>query len=297
MQEFIRIIQLDFGEAPEPFGMFHLISLLLIAVAITVICLFLRVNKKGGRSEKVYKILFLTIAGITFLLEVYKQIVITFPPDSEVYYRWHQFPWMLCSMPIYLMPIAALTKNEKIRKVLNFFIATYCLFGGLITLSQPALVLDSRLGISFQSMFVHGTWVCIGIYLYVSGRVKLDFKTYLWATCLFISIFAVGQILNEIQYYAGLWEANKEILKTFGISYHIVPDLPFLPDIQRSVGGLVMDPNYSNHIIGGDMFIAYLTVVLIYLSIMISMATLIFLIGAGIPYLIEKISRAAPSRK
>ena len=191
---------IDYLRATEPsvFGFYHIFCILLV-IGVTI----LMVKKFKSPDEKTLnRILF--ISGITMLLfEVYKELtyVMEYNSDTNMYeYDWEYFPFQFCSTAMYILFIASFLKPGKFKDAMLAFAATYSLFGGLTVYAYPEQVFIERVGINIQTMYHHGAQVVIGAYLLSSGVVKINYKTIIKGTYIFIALFLIAFSLNVIVY-------------------------------------------------------------------------------------------------
>ena len=135
-------------------------------------------------------------------LELYKQVIWSYNAVTDTWkYNWYFFPWQFCSVPMYIMLIAALVKESKFRDFLISFLATFSLFAGLVVMVYPGDVFQGMIGINIQTMIHHSSQVFIGVFMYVSGRVKMQHKTVLKGTAIFAVCVVVALLFNVISHY------------------------------------------------------------------------------------------------
>ncbi len=182
-------------ERPYGYGTFHLICLVTVAAVTAALCLIFR--KASAKTERV---LLMSVWGLLITLEIYKQLVFAVHFEDTVYwkYRWDSFPFQFCSSPHYLLPLAALPKNERFRDVVRVFFASFSLFAGLAVMFYPDDVFSTYIGISFQTMIHHGAMVAIGVFL--GGRLlnegKMTLPRFLKAAAMFASLVLIALVFN-----------------------------------------------------------------------------------------------------
>ena len=233
MQTWIAILRwMDTGmETPKAWGGFHLVSWLLMILAIAALCLLCR-----KCSHKQVCDLVLGVALTTLLLEIYKQINYTFGYDTGVVvanYQWYAFPFQFCSTPMYVGLLAGIFRKGKFHDCLCAYLASYAVFAGLCVMIYPGDVFCGTVGINIQTMFWHGSMVVLGVFLLASGHVKLEHKTILRALPVFAVMALVAVVLNEIAYYTGLVEEH--YFNMFYFSRHCEPHLPVYSLVQEVV--------------------------------------------------------------
>lgn len=188
-------------ERPNSYGLFHIIWLIIMIAAIILI-----IKKYRNNVDKGKKII-LILSIMCLLFELYKQLNFSFNySDTKTWweYQWYAFPFQFCSTPMYIGLIASIIKNEKIKNSLYYFLATYGLLGGLITMIYPETCFVTTIGINIQTMFHHGSMVVMGICAITCLKLKFDFKSFMSATKVFISLVLIAIITNIITYYIGI---------------------------------------------------------------------------------------------
>jgi hypothetical protein len=133
----------------------------------------------------------------------------------------------------------------------------------------PVQVFVGTLGINVQTMFCHGSMITVGIYLFATGKVKLEHKTILKAMPVFLIGMVMAIIMNELAYRGGVLEKNA--FNMFYISPHCPSTLPVYSAIQPLV--------------------PYLVELLIYFAVFSLAAYVILLIAMGIGAIIRSIIR------
>lgn len=217
-------------ETPVSFGWFHLLWLAITFLALIPLCRF---PKKPG-EDHVRRVVLVTAIIVT-VLEIYKQINYSFSYEDGIIfdYQWYAFPFQFCSTPMYIGLLAGLIKKGKVHDSLCAYLATYAMFAGLAVMIYPNDVFISTIGINIQTMICHGSMITIGIYLFVSGHVKLQHKTILKAIPVFAVTVALAALMNEIAYLTGLLET--ETFNMFFISPYCDPSLLVYSEVQKVV--------------------------------------------------------------
>lgn len=219
-------------ETPTLYGWFHLASFAAVIMATVLLCCMHRKDKPNRVSNVV-----LITAIITILLEIYKQINYNLDYGDGLGVRWdiewYSFPWQFCSTPMYVGLLAGLTRRGKLHDALCAYLATYAMFAGACVMFYPGDVFIDTIGINIQTMICHGSMLMIGVYLFVSGHVKLEHRTILRAIPVFVTCVVIAIILNEIAYYTGLLETHD--FNMFYISPHCDPHLPVYSLVQEVV--------------------------------------------------------------
>lgn len=219
------------GEIPTVFGIYHIVSLVIIAAMIAALCIF---AKNSGKKAVVNTVLFTAI--IVIILEIYKQINYTFRMEDGVLitdYQWYAFPFQFCSTPMYVGLLAGMLKKGKLQNACYAYLATYAVFAGVCVMLYPVSVFIGTVGINIQTMICHGSMIVIGVWLLHSGHVKLQHKTILQAIPVFAACVGLAVVMNEIAHATGLLE--RETFDMFFISPYGTPSLPVYSLVQGAV--------------------------------------------------------------
>lgn len=185
-------------EKPTPYGLFHIISLILMAALILFIVLI-----RKRITEKSMKRVFICIWITVILLEAVKQINHAYSPESGVWeYCWRIFPFQFCSSIFYVLPFAIFfTKHKKIEEYAYSFLISYNLFAGLIVMFVPTTVFIENIAVNFQTMIHHASMVIVAALILATRSVKLNYKTILRGTAVFAILMSVALILNGAFHY------------------------------------------------------------------------------------------------
>lgn len=219
---------------PTLFGWFHIMWLLIIVGITVTLCVFAFKNRGNmPKNYKLVKIVVLTYAILTILLEIYKQLNYSFNSTTgEWGYQWYAFPFQFCSTPMYVALIAGCLKDgSKFQKWLYSYLATFSLFAGLAVMIYPGDVFISTIGINIQTMICHGGMVVVGVVILASKVVDLNYKTVLRAIPVFATLALIALIANIIFHTTG----NTATFNMFYISPYLPCTLPILNAIYPVV--------------------------------------------------------------
>ncbi len=211
-------------ETPRNWGLFHIFFLLLI-IGLTV---FVCIKLKDCNDRTFRRVLFGTWI-VLFVLEVYRELVFSLGVENGVAswdYAWYQFPFQLCASPLYVLPVAALVKDGKVRDAAMAFLATFSLFGGIAVMLYPNDVLCQFLGINIQSLIHHGLQVVAGFLCIVYNRKRYTHKYYLGALCAFGVLLSIAMILNLSVYAVFSANGIDDTFNMFFISPYFNCTLP-----------------------------------------------------------------------
>ena len=157
-------------EEPGVISWFHFIALIPIIAAAIIIPYFFK-----DTNEKNYKRILLG-AWITLLvLEIFKQLIKSFHYGDPSYwdYSYRDFPFSLCSMLYYFLPIIIFLNKEKHPKIVDAAIGYMCLIsliGGITVCVYTELATSRLIYINIQTFIHHGAQVVLGIFIYVWNR-------------------------------------------------------------------------------------------------------------------------------
>lgn len=227
-EKFVYALQATM-ERPTTFGWYHFLWLAITIIASTLIIVFRKkISEKGVRWT-------IFASGlILILLEVLKQLMSCMKVNGagEVTwsYQWYLFPFQFCSTPMYLMFIAGLCRKCKFRDCLYSYLATFALFGGLVTMLYPEGVYVSSTFLNVHTMIWHSSMVVLAVLLFASGQVKLRHFTIVKALPVFAVMITIAMLMN----YTWVWAGGLETGRTFNMFY-ISPyykcSLPLLGDL------------------------------------------------------------------
>ena len=94
------------------------------------------------------------------LSEAIKQLILANMPDG---YRVWYFPFQLCSMPAYLLPLAMLTRNDKMKKLLLCFLGDFMLVGGVAVLFDTSGMFYDVPILTVHSFLWHGRMILLAL--------------------------------------------------------------------------------------------------------------------------------------
>lgn len=218
-------------EVPEPFGAFHFWTLGITLVVTVLLCLCFR-NVSDGKFRLILFLFWLVL----ILFEILKQLRFSFCVEGDTAYwkyPWRIIPFQFCDSPFYILPLAFLLKEGKLRDTAMAFLASYAFFGGLIVIGPfpESVFCDTMIG-NVHTMFHHGTQVALGIYIAVYNRDRFTLRTFFTAIPFFLIMVAIAQggnfiahkyIPNEyfnLYYISPFFHKNYPILGPLGEKYH-----------------------------------------------------------------------------
>lgn len=214
------------GEDPTTFGIFHIICLAVLAALTFVACSVFK-NSTDKTINKLTAIIWVTLVT----LEVYKQVIYTVELDGAVVsldYSWYAFPFQFCSSPLYILPIIAFTKREKLRNCCLAYMMSFSFFAGLAVMIYPNDVFTETLGINYQTMIHHGSQVLLGALYAVRYRQRMNKRFFLGGIKVFVVMVSVAMLMNVAVYRIFSVSGITETFNMFYISPHFECTLPVL---------------------------------------------------------------------
>ena len=227
MVDFIHFLQ---GTMEEPgiISWFHFFALIpIIALAILIPLFFKDVN------EKTYKrIIFITWV-ILITLEIFKQLVKAYHYDDPSYWEYsiRDFPFSICSMVYYLVPIILFVNKEKHPKIVdaaNGYLSFITLTMGIVVCIYTKMVTSDLIYINIQTFIHHGALVVLGVFIYVWNRKNITIKTY-YRSLIAFAITAVIAILINLAFYP-------HFINMFFINPRRITNLPIGSIVQEKAG-------------------------------------------------------------
>ena len=243
MVEFIHFLQ---GKMEEPgiFSWFHLIALIPIIAGAILIPLFFKDAK-----EKTYKRILFIFWVVLITLEIFKQLVKAYHYEEPPYWEYsiRDFPFSICSMVYYLMPIILFVNKEKHPKIVDAAVGYFSfilLTMGIVVCIYTKMVTSDLIFINVQTLIHHGSLVVLGVYIYVWNRKAITFKTF-YRSLIAFAITAVIAITINVAFYPNF-------INMFFINPTRITNLPIGNIVQEKAG-------YPVYLIGFLSLIALVT--------------------------------------
>ncbi|AZZ65772.1 hypothetical protein DMC14_003210 [Metamycoplasma phocicerebrale] len=184
-------------EEPNFYGWFHL-TYLIIFLKISIFLVSIIKKPNSLQTKLVFLVLYIPL----FFIELLKQIYATGSNFGEYKNNTWAFPMVLCSMPLYLIPIylAIPSKHKIISNTFLSYLSIMNLWSGCFVMFYPGDVFTKNVFISNHTMIYHGILLVLGIWTVLSQAIKYNWKNILSGYILFIIIFILIIIGNEIIY-------------------------------------------------------------------------------------------------
>ena len=215
---------------PLPFGVFHIISVVIILLLCAAMILLRGYLPRGEGNLR--KMLIAFGVGL-LLLEIGKQIVYSYTPEGGWLYNWDRFPFQFCSTPIYVALAAMLLPPCKVRQALLCFLATYSPVAGCAVLFYPSPdVFHEILFLDIHTMVWHGTMLLFGLYLWLTKAVRPTVRTAISAAAVYLPMPYIALLLNELEMATGF--AGDFTFNMFYIARDGYCMIPILSRIQAT---------------------------------------------------------------
>lgn len=186
-------IAVKFTEAPKAWGTAHF---LYIAIGLSAAVVFALLLRRSGeeRFNRVLRTVGFVLAG----MEIFKISFFHFGlHGGDIVTTAYLFPFQLCSMPIYMAPLASFLKKESpVRKALLTFMMTYTLMSGLSTFVETSGILQEHVIPTLHSCIWHAALVFIGLLIAFSGRGGYTFRDFFRGFVCFIVCCNIALFLN-----------------------------------------------------------------------------------------------------
>ena len=182
-------------KAPEPYGAFHI----LFTLAGFSVC-GLSAWKLRHVSDRTARTILFFCGLLLSMSEVFKQFFCYYV-IAENTYHWGEFPFQLCSIPMYLCLLVPWMKKGKLQRSLCSFMVLYNLLGGAISFAEPSGLLHEYLFLTAHSCIWHMLLVFVGLFLCLSKRGGTEKDDYAAATGIFMVLCTAAFALNCLVQY------------------------------------------------------------------------------------------------
>ena len=146
-------------------------------------------------SDKAARWILFSMGLVLAVGELFKQLFYYFfILDNQ--YSWGDFPFQLCSIPLYLCLIAPWLKPGKVQRGMYSFMVLYNLLGGAIAFTEPSGLFLDQWFLTAHACIWHMLLVFIGLFICFSkrgGNEKADYKGATWT---FIALCGIAFALN-----------------------------------------------------------------------------------------------------
>ena len=227
MEDFIYFLQ-GTMEEPEVISWFHFIALIPIIALAILIPLFFR-----NIEEKKYKRILFIFWVVLIILEIFKQLIKSFHYGDPSYWEYsvRDFPFSICSMPYYFIPIILFVNKEKHPKIVDAatgYLCLICLTAGIVVCIYTKMATSTLIFINIQTFIHHGSQVILGIFIFVWNRKNITIKTFYRSLIAFL-ITAVIAIIINVAFYP-------HFINMFFINPTRITNLPVGNIVQEKAG-------------------------------------------------------------
>ena len=175
---------------PPAYGLFHII-LIVVGLSLCITLAWLCRNF----DEKKNKILVLSFAGALIASEVFKQLFLFYVIEGGAV-SWGEFPFQMCSMPMYLCPLAVFARKERFRRAVYGFMMCFNLLGGFAAVFEPSGIFLDQLPLTVHAIIWHYSLVFLGFYLIFSHRAGKTMHDFYDVLKLFLVLCYVAFFIN-----------------------------------------------------------------------------------------------------
>lgn len=175
---------------PPAYGTFHILFTL-IGFAL---CAFVAWKLRHVSDKTANTVLF-SIGLVLALSEVFKQFFYYFALSGNSY-CWGEFPFQLCSVPMYMCLLMPFLKPGRLRRGMCSFMVLYNLLGGAISFAEPSGLLHDYWFLTIHALIWHMLLVFIGLFLCFSKRGGTELRDYWSATATFAALCGIAFCLN-----------------------------------------------------------------------------------------------------
>ena len=174
------------------YGSVHIIILIAgFSVFITGAWLLRRADERQN------KIILLTYAGILIASEIFKQVFLYYVLcDGAI--CWSEFPFQMCSLPMYLCPLVAFTKNERLRSAAYSFMMCFNMMGGLGGAFEPSGLFHEYVALTVHAVFWHFSLIFLSCYIAFSRRGGVGKQCYFDMIKLFVLCCFIAFVINSL---------------------------------------------------------------------------------------------------
>lgn len=130
--------------------------------------------------------------------ECIKQLLLTYESGVLSYQVWY-FPFQLCSLPIYLLPLYLLVCSEFIRTSILTFFSTYSLLGGFMAFCDTTGMQYQLKVLTIHSYLWHILLVLLGLYAaFLLKCRKTRPVHFLTATMIYLLSCLLAEMINAV---------------------------------------------------------------------------------------------------
>lgn len=121
--------------------------------------------------------------------EIWKQILLF---RHNGYYDYWHFPFQLCSMPLYLLPVYVTLKEGRLKEIIGTFLMDYSLVSGVAVFLDTSGMFYPIKALTFHSFLWHILMILMSLMLMLEMK-KTHFRE---ATMLFLALALIATMLD-----------------------------------------------------------------------------------------------------
>lgn len=222
-------------EEPIAFGPLHLLFIFLVVALSVFLCI-----KFKDSYDRTFRLIIGGAFVIMLILEVIKQVLFRMSVvDGEIVYEyaWSDFPFQLCSTPLYVLPFLAILPDGRLRDLAASYTMTFALIGGISVYTIPQTVFSCNGATNIQTMIHHGLQIVTGVLTAVYYRRRINTRFFIGGVSVFALMIAIACILNTVGYdtFVSLgWMAEGDSFNMFYISPRADQSVPVLSELLKS---------------------------------------------------------------
>ena len=177
---------------PPAYGLIHI---LLIVIGLpTCILLGWLLRRLDDKKNKIF---ILSFAGVLILSEIFKHLFIFFVDNGHAF-DWGEFPFQMCSMPMYLCPLAVLCKNERLSRAAYTFMMCFNLLGGFAGAFEPSGIFLDQIALTVHAVIWHFSLIFLGFYIMFSRRAGTEKRDLIDTIKLFLLLCFIAFVINTL---------------------------------------------------------------------------------------------------
>ena len=198
-------------------------------------------------SEKTYKRILFIFWIVLIVLEVFKQLIKAYHYEEPSYWEqsYRDFPFQMCSMIYYFVPIILFVNKEKHPRIVDAAIGYMSFICSLIY-------------INIQTFIHHGSLIVLGVFIFVWNRKSITIKTFYRCLIAFAITVVIAIIINLA--------FQPHFINMFFINPMIITNLPIGNVVQEKAGYPVFLIGFLSLIVLA-IFLTYLVETSIYKAV------------------------------
>lgn len=154
-------------------------------------------------SDAVLRGFFGALAVFLPASEIGKQLLLYVTNGYQ--YQWWYFPFQLCSMPLYLLPIWYLHRKDdsRLSRTLAVFLTDFSILGGIAVFADQSGMQYALPVLTVHSYLWHFLMILLGLTLFLSGKSETCPKAFLSPGILFLFLAFLATLWNVLFHTQG----------------------------------------------------------------------------------------------